>query len=1451
MLANNRFHLLFGNTLSSLLLTFLAASSSQSATIPVTTTADMGAGSLRQAILDSNTSVGVPDTIAFNIQPNDPGHVYYREDGQVGLPGGNNVTVTTEANDANLDNPDQLYPRSWYRIAPASQLPFVTDPVIIDGYTQPGSSPNTGTPDEGLNTILRIELYGDSAGFAVHGIFLDAGSGGSIIRGLAIRDFSGNDTQSGHGILIASNGNTIEGNFIGPGVDGLGRSNNTHGIQIFAGTNTIGGLTPAARNLISGNNRYGLILNFGGGGHRVEGNLIGPNRTGISGLGNFRDGVLVIDSPNNQIGGTSANARNVVSGNAFGGISILNAPSSGNVVQGNYVGTDMTGLVDMGNSFNGILTITASGNLIGGSAPGAGNLSSGNGHGGITLVTQSTNNLVQGNVVGTDLTGALAIPNDFGGVFAIDSSDNTIGGTEAEANTIAFNTQGVNISQLSLGNAVRRNSIYSNGALGIDLTTTLGPNSSGDGANENDAGDVDMGTNNLQNKPDLVSADVDQNLNVTYSVDTVAPNAAFPLTVDFYLADIAAQEGRTWVGEDTYNSGDGQQVAVLALKGGVSGGDNIVATATDAEGNSSEFSAPVVVGGGTSQRAFVVNSTGDSPDQNTLDGECNTGNLVNGEPECTLCAAIEQANTLANLGTPDRVEFQIPASDPGHVYYQNDGQIGSVSFTLVAVTAAASDGAIGNIDPDWPQSWWTIRPQSSLPTISDPIVIDGFTQTGASANSNAVGSGLNSVLRIEINGAEAEDVPDGMIRINSGGSQIIGLTLNRVDGPCVHLESVGENNITGNYLGPDVSGSVVFPRPGGPTTIFDRPGVLIVSSENQIGGASPEARNLISGNSRLGGDGIVVGSFFGGVSGNLIQGNLVGTDRSGNAALLNAGSGISLKESSNNQIGGLGAGEGNVLSGNRISGIQLVAIGAGSSDENDIVGNLIGANASGDAGVPNETAGVSILNGTGNRIEQNTIAFNLGQGIVVDDGSGNLLTQNSIYDNGMLGIDLSAPFMELEGINLPQDTGDADVGANQLQNFPSLTSITENGANLTVEGDLQSKANSSYRIEFFSNPARDILGFGEGEHYLGFTDVTTNGAGTASFSATVPNPPAGDAFISATATDITIRPPAVTSANDTSEFSGLLPIAACSLTVLNANDNGIGSLREAIYCANSLPGVDTVAFSIPGAGPHSIVLSSPLPSILDPVIVDGYTQGDSTAGDSGDDASANTNPIDQGVNAVIKVRIDGSSLDEFENGLRLLSGDNVIRGLSITGCPETAIQIQQLGGNVISGNFLGVNPQGEPFGNGYGVYIDASPDNRIGGPGPADRNIISGNDREGILVERFLESAGTVIEGNFIGIGPDRMTEVGNNYGIYLEAIFVRIEGNVIAFNEGTGVGVAPEGRAALLAVMSRFLGILYFQMNPLASTWTTMEFRPTISLRLLIRRTRTRGPTHCRISRR
>ena len=315
---------------------------------------------------------------------------------------------------------------------------------------------------------------------------------------------SGND---GDGVsVISTDGFVIQGNFIGTdstGTQPLG--NAEYGIVFGAANGAIGGTTPGAGNVVSANGLHGIFLTntaHGTENNLVQGNLIGTDATGTVPLGNASAGIFISGASRNTIGGPEPGAGNVVSANGGSGI-VVDKRSFDNVIAGNAIGTDITGNEPLGNARYGvhIATQQPTDNTVGGTTPESANVISANGDHGVVLDRGAMRNFVRANFIGTDATGTAPLGNGGAGVF-IDGSENVIGGLAPPPaythNTIAYNAgPGVLVAN-GVQNTIRRNAIFANDGLGIDLL--------GDGVTPNDPGDADSGPNELQNYPVLTSA---------------------------------------------------------------------------------------------------------------------------------------------------------------------------------------------------------------------------------------------------------------------------------------------------------------------------------------------------------------------------------------------------------------------------------------------------------------------------------------------------------------------------------------------------------------------------------------------------------------------------------------------------------------------------------------------------------------------------------------------------------------------------------------------------------------------------------------------------------------------------------------------------------------------------------------------------------------------------------
>ncbi|MFQ3679189.1 MAG: right-handed parallel beta-helix repeat-containing protein [Pseudanabaenaceae cyanobacterium] len=425
---------------------YTAAEEFKMATFTVTNTNDAGAGSLRQAILDANAAAGA-DTIVFNIG--------------TGL---QTISLT-------------------------SPLPAITGTVTIDGTTQPGFA---GTP---LIQINGSGIPANPSAF-IDGLILDSGSQSSTISGLILQGFQNN------GITILNSGsNTISGNFIGTNATGTGVVRNGrapsgptgpfdfgYGVYIEgASTNNI-----IQNNVISGNDIGVYINSFTATGTQILNNRIGTNAAGTAALGNNREGVL-------SFSGNTTVEGNVLSGNGLDNIlgqaEGVNLVGNGNVVRGNFVGTDATGNTNLGNKGHGI-GLFGSGNTVGGTIPAHRNVVSGNTLAGILLSsTGASGNTVLGNYIGTNAAGTAAIANMVGVFIDQGASNNTIGGTAAGARNLISGT-GVSGGVLINGSNTTSNNVFGN-FIGTTVTGTAGlPNQGGGVSIANSAKNNQIGGTN-------------------------------------------------------------------------------------------------------------------------------------------------------------------------------------------------------------------------------------------------------------------------------------------------------------------------------------------------------------------------------------------------------------------------------------------------------------------------------------------------------------------------------------------------------------------------------------------------------------------------------------------------------------------------------------------------------------------------------------------------------------------------------------------------------------------------------------------------------------------------------------------------------------------------------------------------------------------------------------------
>jgi hypothetical protein len=662
------------------------------------------------------------------------------------------------------------------------------------------------------------------------------------------------------------------------------------------------------------------------------------------------------------------------------------------------------------------------------------------------------------------------------------------------------------------------------------------------------------------------------------------------------------------------------------------------------------------------------------------------------------------------------------------------------------------------------------------------------------------------------------------VEIDSANNTLGGIVAgeqNIISGNGSNGVQISGNNVVvqGNFVGTDVTGAAAV-ADGVVGNGGD--GIVVFGISDTIGGTSAAARNVISGNTGNGvhitgdvvanavvegnfigtnaagnaalpngGDGVLAdlgtnhiiggqmagaqnlisGNGLNGVeisaNGNQVLGNLIGTDASGALALGNSSDGI-LLSGSNNVTGGATAAARNVISANRANGVDITGSGA---TGNQVQGNFIGTAANGTSALPNSQSGVFITNGDANNTVGgngnglgNTIAFNGAAGVAITDGTA---SPGTTIGNAILSNSIFAN--KALGIDLNKDGVTANhatsptAGPNQFQNFPVLSLVAGKPGTTVIQGTLTSIPSTTFTVQFFADNG-DPSGFGQGQTLLGSTMVTTDTTGSANFNVTLSvTVPAGQ-VVTATATD---------NNNNTSEFSADTPVFG--LVVTNTNDNGPGSLRAAIQAANALPGTDTITFNIPGIAPQVNPSASNLPAISGN---GAHVITPSSALPAITDPVVIDGTSQPGFNGTPLIILNGTNLPVFADGLNITAGNSTVQGLVFAGfgLGTNMIALRGNGSDIVQGNYIGTDFSGNvphQGNNGTGVFI-ASSNNTIGGLTAASRNIITGSTFGVVIQSQFAQTGpivaqGNVVEGNYIGTDVNGTAALGNGTGVQIE----------------------------------------------------------------------------------
>jgi titin len=866
-----------------------------------------------------------------------------------------------------------------------------------------------------------------------------------------------------------------------------------NGVAISATNTTVRGLVV---NRFSG----AAIHQSAGSAGRIEGNFIGTDPTGtIARGGGIGVKIASTGTTPNTVGGNTRAARNVISGNGIYGVELTDA--DGTVVMGNFIGTTKSGTVALGNAFTGVRVGTTTGALIGGPGAAARNVIAANSYG-VLLETNADGNFVQGNYIGTNVHGTGDLGNEAGGVAIFNAAGNTVGGATAGAgNVIANNKDGVEIH-----NSTATDNVVQGNVIGLDAAGRAGFGNDSFGVWVTNGADNTQIGGTVPAARNVVSGNGQGGIFLGSTHNHVKGN---------YIGTTLAGTG------DRGNGGDGVHVA----------GDGAqVGTFTGPEGRN-------VISGNDGDGVAIEGASG------VVDVVSNyVGVSANG-----TAAIPNEGNGVTVRGGPDLVRVGLatsaPGVAPGNVISGNRGSgvlisgpdarnvhvDGSVIGTNVAGTAAlgngfdgvtmqrgVADSFIGTgsrnvISGNELSGVFLVDPGTTENTIGENHIGLNAAGTGAVPNGNGVEMS---------NGAQANRIGDPD---PSEGPTII--SGNLAEGVYLHGSATDHNLITRSRIGLKSNGA---------SALANETGVLIADGAqlNVLGGAVAANANTISGNTS---DGVhITGA---GTDRNVVRGNFIGTRPTGSAAVPNhVGVNVTAGARSNT-IGGTQGAPKSLISGNAAAGVRVADP---TTTGTRIQGNLIGTGQGGTTALPNG-AGVVVTDGARNTQVGgastplgNWIAFNTGSGVLVDGAAttGADIARNRIFDNGQLGINLR-PTGEPADTVTPNDASDPDSGPNGLQNFPVISSAAAAPGSTTMGGTLNSKPNSTYRIDVYRNPAGSAA-TAEGKEWVGSTTVTTNGSGNATWTLTAPANYAGQ-VLRATATS--------TARRETSELSATRVVA--------------------------------------------------------------------------------------------------------------------------------------------------------------------------------------------------------------------------------------------------------------------------------------------------------------------
>jgi hypothetical protein len=996
----------------------------------------------------------------------------------------------------------------------------------------------------GLNAIGTDTLPNKQSG-----IFINANSNNPTIGGstVAQRNIVSGNLNSGIYIL-QSTSPVLYGNYIGTDITGtINYGNTQNGISIYnvSSNPIIGGSIAGQGNLISGNGQQGLSIDNSTT-PIIKGNIIGLTSTASAIMANGYNGIYITNSSSPTIGGTSAIERNIVSGNKQSGMVVISCATP--TILGNYVGVDITGSVNLGNAQQGIDVEVLNGAVIGNGTLAGMNIVSGNGFNGMNI-NAATNTIIQGNIVGTNISGLISLGNGQNGINIGNVSSNPIvGGAIAGQGNLVSGNGGSGIYFNNSINPIVKGNIVGMASNGTTVIANLQAGiAMFNGCNNPVVGGASLPERNL------ISGNKQIGLHINASISPIIYGNYIGTDVTGLLnkgngesgiyidgGSTNAIIGSTTLGTNNLISGNAingifiLNSANATIKSNIIGLgiDGITAIGNLGGGIDNESSNNLVVGGTT------------IPERNLISSNSWFGVLVNNSLNAIVKAnyiGVDISGMLPRGNGEHGVELITSNAaliggstlSEGNIISNNGGDGVNINTSTDVVVKACIIGLASDITTAAPNLQGGIGAYSGSHRlivggvlIAERNYISSNTGNGITVNSSDDISLVNNYVGVEVTGLIARPNTGNGASIEISNRAIVGGTTttarnifsaNGANGIEIVTQSV-DAVVKANYMGVGSDGVTLLGNTDNGLYMGDS------SNHATIGGSTIAERNILSGNGTSGvGDGLRSVS----CSRHVILGNYCGVDISGTIVLPNAWAGISLNEGNASIVGGTGSLDGNICSGNMHEGVYYR-----NATNTILIGNFIGTDRTGTLQLGNKNWQVNIraisLNNLigGSLAKANTIAYGKniagnGDGVFVEGGSQyNTITYNKIYCNAGLGIDLNG-------------------AANESIAAPVIMSSTANQISGTgsINGD---------PIHVYLNTTTGTGCNCEGEQFIG-TTVVAGGAWTLVHGLGLSNAQAGN--LTATET---------TALGSTSDFSNCLvplPVTIISFTAQKLNDH--------------------------------------------------------------------------------------------------------------------------------------------------------------------------------------------------------------------------------------------------------------------------------------------------------